>query len=112
MSDDKKFALLARLIQKLYEVTDTLNKEFGFSARKFTLDGHLLGSIGEVLAQYMFDLVLEKPSRQGHDAKTRDGKKVQVKLTAIDSGVALNSEPKFLIVFHLTDDGLKVIYNG
>ena len=112
MSDDDKFELLAGLIQKLYKVTDTLNAEFASEGRRFTPDGHLLGSIGEVLASFVFDLDLERPSREGHDARTKDGKRVQIKLTAVDSGIALYSGPDFLIAFQLTDEGIETIYNG
>jgi Family of unknown function (DUF6998) len=112
MSDDDKFDLLAKLIQKLYEVTDTLNAEFSSAGRRFTLDGHLLGSIGEVLAAFSFDLCLDPPSKKGHDARTKDGRKVQIKLTAVDSGIALYDRPDFLIALQLTDEGIETIYNG
>jgi len=112
MEDDDKFELLAELIQKLYEVTDSLNAEFAPEGRRFTLDGHLLGSIGEVLASFAFDLRLERSSRAGHDARTKDGKRVQIKLTAVDSGIALYSRPDFLIAFQLNDEGIETIYNG
>jgi hypothetical protein len=112
MSDDDKFELLAELIQKLYGVTDILNAEFASDGRRFTLDGHLLGSIGEVLAAFAFDLRLERPSKKGHDARTKGGKRVQIKLTAVDSGIALYSRPDFLIALHLTDGGIETIYNG
>jgi hypothetical protein len=55
---------------------------------------------------------LEQPSREGHDARTKDGKRVQIKLTAVDSGIALYASPDFLIAFHLTDEGIEIIYNG
>src|SRR2546422_5218300 len=109
MSDDGKFELLAELIQELYEVTDTLNAEFASEGRRFTLDGHLLGSIGEVLASLVFDLRLERPSKEGHDARTKDGKRVQIKLTAVDSGIALYSRPDFLIAFQLTDPSQEAV---
>lgn len=44
-----------RLIRRLYEITDELEDRFG---RKFTPDGHLMGSLGEAMAVYMYDLVL------------------------------------------------------
>jgi hypothetical protein len=112
MSDDDKFELLAQLIQKLYEVTDRLDAEFASEGRRFTPDGHLLGSMGEVLASFVFGLDLERPSKEGHDARTKDGKRVQIKLTAVDSGIALYSGPDFLIVFQLTDEGIETVYNG
>ncbi len=112
MTDEEKFELLARLIQQLYEITDTLNAQFASEGRRFTLDGHLLGSVGEVVARFAFDLQLDRPSKKGHDARTKDGKRVQIKLTAVDSSIALYDEPDFLIALQLTDEGLYIVYNG
>ena len=47
------------MITQLYEVPDELEERFG---RKFTPDGHLMGSLGEAMAVYMYDLVLADPS--------------------------------------------------
>ena len=112
MHDDDRFKPLASLIRDLYRITDSLNDSFSSTRRRFTLDGHLLGSIGEVVAAFAFDLELERPSSKGHDARTKDGKKVQIKLSAVDSGISLNSEPDFLIALHLTDSGIEILYNG
>ncbi len=42
------------LLDQLYAASGRL--EALFPGRKFTLDGHLVGSVGEVIAAYMFDL--------------------------------------------------------
>jgi len=42
--------------------------------RKFMLDDHLVGSIGEVLAAYHYGLELLPTSAQWHDATARDGR--------------------------------------
>jgi hypothetical protein len=68
--------------------------------------------MGEVLASFVFGLDLERPSKEGHDARTKDGKRAQIKLTAVNSGIALYSEPDFLIVLQLTDEGIETVYNG
>jgi hypothetical protein len=47
-------AKVGRLIKSLYDVVRELEKEFVDEKRKFTLDGHLVGSIGEVVAAYSF----------------------------------------------------------
>jgi hypothetical protein len=100
------------LIQKLYEVTDALDEEFKEEKRKFTPDGHLVGSLGEILAAYAFDLELSRSSTKGHDAATGDGKKIEIKMTGGTKNVALRSEPQFLIVLQLDDRGINLIYNG
>ncbi len=100
------------LIQKLYEVTDALDEEFKKEKRKFTPDGHLVGSLGEILAAYAFDLELSRSSTKGHDAASGDRKKIEIKMTGGTKSVALRSEPQFLIVLQLDDRGVRVIYNG
>lgn len=42
--------------------------------RKFTPDGHLVGSIGEAMAAHMFDLRLLPAATPKHDATTADGR--------------------------------------
>ena len=68
------------LLDQLYAASGRL--EALFPGRKFTLDGHLVGSVGEVIAAYMLDLDLARASRQGHDAFAPDRRQVEIKLTA------------------------------
>jgi hypothetical protein len=74
------------LIRRLYEVVDEL--EAIFEGRKFTPDGHLVGSIGEALAAHYFDLELLPGSTEGLDAipidkgQTVDGEPVTVQVKA------------------------------
>lgn len=99
------------LIVTLYKIVDRLEKIF--PGRKFTLDGHLVGSIGEVLAAYMFGLELLPNSSPIHDAVTSEGRKIQIKLTQSAKGVALRAQPDFLLVLRLTPERrVEIIYNG
>ena len=99
-----------RLITRLYEVTDELEERFG---RRFTPDGHLMGSLGEAMAVYMYDLVLADPSLETHDAKTKDGTQVQIKFTAGKSGYGIYSKPQHLIALQLVDRSKVVeVFNG
>lgn len=98
------------LIGRLYELVEEL--ESLFPGRAFTPDGHLVGSIGEVLAAYRYKLLLHTASRAGHDAVAQDGRQVEVKATQGFS-VALRSEPQHLIVLHVAKDGNATeVYNG
>jgi len=63
------------LIAQLYDTVWALNKLF--PDRPFTPDGHLVGSIGEVIAAYIYGLELEKCSNAGFDAKTQTSKTVE-----------------------------------
>jgi hypothetical protein len=61
-----------------------------FLADSFTPDGHLVGSIGESLAAYMFDLGLMPASDRGFDARSTAGLTVEIKATQTKS-IALSA---------------------
>lgn len=71
---DVDWAEVRILLDSLYGSAERL--EALFSGRKFTLDGHLVGSIGEVIAAYMFDLTLNPTSFMTHDALCPVGRRV------------------------------------
>ena len=80
--------------------------------RKFTLDGHLVGSIGEVYAREKYGMTLLPASTPAHDAKDRDGKLYQIKLGA-GKDIALNAKPDWLLVLTLGRDGsITEVYDG
>ncbi len=95
----------------MYEIVNELEQHF--PGRRFTLDGHVVGSLGEVLAEYRYDLELFTASAEWHDAKAKDGRLVQVKATQGTRGVALRSEPDHLIVLRIEADGAaEEVFNG
>lgn len=97
-------------IKLLYAIVADL--EAMFPGRKFTPDGHLVGSLGEVIAAERYCLTLLPPSYEGHDAVGADGTLVQIKATQVKS-VALRSEPQRLIVLKIEHDGTATeIYDG
>jgi hypothetical protein len=102
--------MIPSLIKQLYGIVNEL--ETMFPGRKFTPDGHLVGSIGEVLAAYHYGLQLLDNSYERHDAKTKDNRLVQIKITQ-GTSVAIRSQPDYLIVMKLNEDGsVSEIYNG
>lgn len=106
----KNIEQIPSLIQELYSIVNKL--ELSYKGRKFTLDGHLVGSVGEVLVSYYYDVELLPPSTEKHDAITKDGKLVQIKATQ-GSSVGLRSEPDYLIVIKILPDGnIEEVYNG
>lgn len=90
------------LIRQLYSIVVELEEHF--PGRRFTPDGHLVGSIGEVLAAHHHGLKLLPASTEGHDARTKDGRLVQVKTTQRTS-IGLSSEPEHLLVLRILPDG-------
>ena len=102
--------MLSDKIKELYKITNEL--ESSYPGRKFTIDGHLVGSIGEVIVAEHYGLELLRSSTETHDAVSADGKYVQIKATQINR-IAISSEPDYLIVIKLFSDGSwEEIYNG
>ena len=102
--------MLSDKIKELYKITN--ESEHSYPGRKFTIDGHLVGSIGEVIVAEHYGLDLLPNSTKTHDARTKDGKMVQIKSTQV-KGIAISSEPDHLIVIRLLSDGSwEEIYNG
>ncbi len=98
------------LVKRMYELVSEF--ESLFPNRPFTPDGHLVGSLGEVLASSAYQLELLPCSAECHDAATTDGRLVQIKATQGKS-VALRAEPDHLLVISLQKDGtFEEVYNG
>ena len=101
---------IAEKIRKIYKITRELEEMF--PGRHFTPDGHMVGSIGEVIAAEEYGLELFEASHPVHDARTQDGKLVQIKATQGDR-IAISECPKYLIVLKIhRDGGFEEIYNG
>lgn len=102
--------ILSEKIKELFRITGELEKEY--PGRKFTIDGHLVGSIGEVIVAENYGLELLPNSTKTHDAISNDGRNVQIKATQMKK-VSITSEPDFIIVIQLQSDGSWVeVYNG
>ena len=80
--------------------------------RPFTLDGHLIGSLGEVYAAEVYNLELLPPGTEKSDAITADGKLVQIKTTQRDK-IGLYEEPDILLALKVKEDGtIEEVYYG
>ena len=101
---------ITEIIRDLFETVRELEQRY--PGRKFSIDGHLLGSLGEVIAAEYYGLTLLPNSYEKHDAKDKQGRMVQIKATQINR-IAISSEPDYLIVIQITPDGnWSEIYNG
>ena len=105
----EKMDAIKEKIQKLISIVKEL--ETDFPGRHFTLDGHLVGSIGEVMAAYYYGIELYAASAVVHDGEI-DGKKDQIKISQQDD-IVINHEPEYLIVLYLRKNGdVFEVYNG
>jgi hypothetical protein len=71
---------LPKQVAEIYRAVHEL--EAKYEGRKFTPDGHLVGSIGEVIAAEALGLELYPASHPGHDARDANGRDVQIKMTS------------------------------
>lgn len=80
--------------------------------RQFTIDGRLVGDIGEVIAELEYDLIIDERSQPDHDATTPSKRRVQVKATFKES-LTFSSVPDLYLGLKLYEDGsFEEIYNG
>jgi hypothetical protein len=83
-----------------------------FPNRAFTIDGRLVGDIGEVIAAPEYDVTLDSVSRPDHDACSGDGRLVQVKATFKES-LTFKTCPDYYLGFKLYADGrYEEVFNG
>ena len=83
-----------------------------FVGRHFTIDGRLVGDIGESLADLDYEIILDQKSRALHDAITNDGRNVQIKATFQDH-LTFKRTPELYLGFKLNRDGTyEEIFNG
>lgn len=98
------------IVRQLCDLVSELHR--AFQGRRFTLDGHLVGSIGEVLTADLYGLALLPTGEARHDARAPNGTLVQIKTTQASS-VGLRSRPDHLLVVQLDARGtISEVYNG
>lgn len=97
-------------VAKVCQAITELERMYG---RKFTIDGHLLGSIGEVVAKATLDIDLYGMSRKGHDGMCKTRGEVQIKITTKNS-IALRHPCNHLIVLKMDQVGkeAEIVYDG
>ena len=85
--------------------------------RNFTLDGRLVGDIGEVLAAQHLEITLDDTQRRGHDGYTHVSghqREVQIKCRKASTLIGFTSVPDLLVIIAFSDDwtSWEVYYNG
>ena len=99
-------------LKQLLQITKQLHNEY--PKRRFTLDGRLVGDLGEVLAEVEYDIELYDGLQKHHDAKASDGRQVQIKATMKDSlTFPVDHVPDYYLGIKIEHDGtLTEIFNG
>ena len=96
-------------VARIYEATAEL--EALYPGRKFTPDGHLVGSIGEVIAAEALGLTLYPMSKPGHDAFDGNGD-VQIKLTAAKSVAMYACCVRLVVLRVVSPEEAEIVYDG
>jgi hypothetical protein len=97
-------------LSKIFTGIQLLRKTFPF--KEFTIDGRLVGDIGEVLVQRDYAIKLYDKLVGGYDGETSDGRKVQIKATFKNS-LTFSKIPDYYLGIKINADGTySEIYNG
>lgn len=96
-------------VADIYRATAKL--EAMYPGRKFTPDGHLVGSIGEVIAAEALGLTLYGMSQPGHDAFDENGD-VQIKMTAGKSISMYSACDRLVVLRVVTPETAEIVYDG
>lgn len=72
-----KHKVIQKALKAIFDAINDLQKEV--PRKEFTIDGRLVGDIGEAIAQRDYDLTLFDKLAKGHDAVTSDGEKSKSK---------------------------------
>jgi hypothetical protein len=97
-------------VARIYEAVEELQRLY--PERKFTPDGHLVGSIGEGVAAQALSLRLLAMSEPGHDAIDAEGRLVQIKMTAKRS-ISMYADCDRLVVLRVVSPHeAEIVYDG
>jgi hypothetical protein len=99
-------------IAELLQIVDRLR--CAYPKKRFTLDGRLVGDLGEALVERDYELRVFDDMQRHHDAVTPDGKLVQIKATMKESlSFPADHIPDYYIGVRIRPDGsLEKIFNG
>jgi hypothetical protein len=105
-------------IQQLLAITRALKEKYKHHCKSFTLDGKLVGDIGEVLVAEHYGLTLYGDNTPVHDGFVTgdENKKVQIKASFNNYfyfSKDLNNIPQYFIAVQLKEDGtFEEVFNG
>mgnify|MGYP001049618116 CR=1 FL=1 len=101
-------------LKKLLKIVEDLRKTY--ANKKFTLDGRLVGDLGEVIVEQNYDVKLFEKVVPKYDGQDSLGRNIQIKATFHNTlGFPCNIEevPDYYIGIKIFEDGsFEEIYNG
>jgi hypothetical protein len=105
----EKQQVIEQALENIFKGIGLLRHEF--KNRSFTIDGRLVGDIGEVIAEGNYGISLYKDQVPVHDGE-KGGKLIQIKATFKDH-LTFGKVPDYYLGFKLKKDGSWIeIFNG
>jgi len=103
---------ISEAIKQLLVIVNQLRSTY--PTKRFTLDGRLVGDLGEIIAETAYDIRLYDGLQKHHDAETMDGKKVQIKAKMQkDLTFPCDHVPDYYLGIKIHPDGtFTEIFNG
>jgi hypothetical protein len=85
-----------------------------YPKKKFTLDGRLVGDLGEILVESAYDIELHDELQKHHDGIASDGRQVQIKTTMQNSlTFPVDHVPDYYLGIKIHADGtFTEVFNG
>ncbi|MBB6469441.1 hypothetical protein HNQ96_005331 [Aminobacter lissarensis] len=109
--------ILPPVVADLVAARNKLREHYKSASLKFTLDGNLVGDIGEAVAAEIFGIRLVCGNGTGIDGHAADGRSVQVKATGTGRGpvfrcVDTRADHLLFLDFDFESLGGEIIFNG
>lgn len=110
MKSSLKLEKLKDEIKTLHESVKRLNSLF--PKKKFTLDGRLVGDLGEMVAEIIYDIEVYDKIVHYYDAECNDGRRIQIK-TTFKQHLTFNHNPDYFLGLKFFPNGdFEEVYNG
>lgn len=96
----------------LLKIVDSLHGRYPH--KPFTLDGRLVGDLGEILVEQDYEIELNEGLTKHHDGVTPDGKRVQIKTTMKNAlTFPCDHTPDYYLGIKIFPDGsYEEVFNG
>lgn len=101
-----------KAVPALLKIVEALHKRY--PKKKFTLDGRLVGDLGETLVEKDYEIELFDRPEKHYDGQTPDKKQVQIKTTMQDClTFPCDHTPDYYLGIKIFPDGTyKEVFNG
>jgi hypothetical protein len=110
--EEERCITIPDAVRQMLRIVDQLCS--AYPKKRFTLDGRLVGDIGEVLVEAAYDLTLFEDVKRHHDGQSSDGRLVQIKATMKAAlTFPVDHVPNYYLGIQVHSDGsFTEVFNG